>query len=311
MRDKDQHKVNSKSKKHSKRDSRRDNKKRKKKEKNESDPNESDDSNEADVFFDGSTEDVYLLEDPKSSGLETIEPTFFEIEKSLDDLGVSLLEANETFVNQVITDPAVKKGLNLLLTLNFRNVQKLKDGINDWIENQMLFSGWNCTTFLIDEQLQQSHRNILSWLLNPPSQVSYDQIKVAFHESRLQYHIDINLNRIRQNFEHLDQLPGRERVVARLNCGVYDYNIAISNSFCAQLNQEEIYLINWFFSKDSIVTLQTAINPRLEIRHTPFFYSNHLNIKSLVCFSFVNLGFSCLERLLKSLEKSFIILLEY
>ncbi len=278
-----------KSKKHSKRDSHggsREKKRQGAKQKNERTSDDDTECDEGDVFFDGSTEEIYLLEEPKSIGLETTQPTFFEIDKSLDALGVSLLEANETFVNEVINDPDVKKGLNLLLTLNFRNVDHLKDGLRDWIEKQMLFSGWNCTTYLIDEQLQQSHSNILNWLTNPPSQVSYDQIKNAFHESGLQDHIDINLNRIQQNFQHLQKLPGQKRVVASLNCGVIDYNIAISNSFCLQLNQEEIYLINWFFSNDSIVCLQTAINPRLEIRHTPFFFSHNLNIKSFVCISF-------------------------
>ncbi len=127
---------------------------------------------------------------------------------------------------------------------SFRDVEDLKNGLVRWIENEIVLSAWNCTEYVISDNTLQQHNNILNWLNNPPSQVSYDQIRLAFYNSLLQDHIQINLNRVRQNFNHLQKLP-KKRLNYRLNCGVVDYNISMSNTFREALNQEEIYLINW------------------------------------------------------------------
>ncbi len=230
-------------------------------------------------------EQIYLLKSDcklDDNNIPKIDPiNYYKVKKSIQDLSGRLKESNRPIIAALLQQPEIEDGLNEICTLNLQDLDLVKESLMRFFEKEKNILNWNCSIMELNNEMIVDYPNLLSWVLKTPAQLSYEKVYEDFARSGLREHIENNLNRMLANYFRLVRIPDVLRKMdLRLNCSLIDYNVEMSEDFQKALSERDVFLLNWFFSKESIVSVESTIHPGFQIRHTPFFYSRDIDTKS-------------------------------
>ncbi len=221
-----------------------------------------------------------------------ITTTIYEIGCDIENFAHTLIEDNQRYLEDLLSDTDVVDAFNLLITLNLRETGLIKQLLMSWCDSLKSKLNWNTTSFSITPQLMDTNPILLDWLTNTPAHMSWEQLCRSFELSGLAQHISMSLEIMLQHFETLNKINIKEPI--SLQCSLVDFGMDISDNFKLHISDKIVWMMNWFFSSQSILNV-VSLNGVLEIKHTPFFYDATVEIKSYffiyILFSSLNLSF--------------------